>query len=64
MKKVIILSSLFFTLLSFSNNNVYTCTICEMQFKEKGWAEKCQNWCKTENSCNEGITKHAIAKND
>jgi hypothetical protein len=33
-----------------------------MSFEDKKWADKCQDWCVTQNSCNAEITKHAIKK--
>ena len=38
----------------------YKCPICGFDYKEKQWAEKCEKWCKQNNSCNLEITKHAV----
>ena len=38
----------------------YKCQICGVAYKEKSWAEKCQNWCSKHSSCNLEITKHAV----
>ena len=27
---------------------------------KKEWADKCQDWCETQHSCNAEITKHSI----
>jgi hypothetical protein len=45
-----------------SEKTAYKCTICEMSFEDKKWADKCQDWCETQHSCNAEITKHAIKK--
>ena len=41
----------------------YECDECHYIYKEKIWAERCENWCKKYKSCNLKITKNAI-KND
>jgi hypothetical protein len=38
----------------------YQCDICKFYYNEKKWAEKCQEWCSKNNSCNVEITKHAV----
>jgi len=38
----------------------YQCEECGYLYKDKGWAEKCENWCKEHHSCNIEITKHTI----
>ncbi len=38
----------------------YKCKECGLIYKDKDWAEKCENWCKENKSCNLEITKHAI----
>lgn len=40
--------------------NLYKCGICELIYKEKRLDEKCEEWCKKNNSCNLNITKHSI----
>ena len=37
----------------------YQCEECKLIYKERKWAEKCENWCKKNKSCNLKITKHA-----
>lgn len=39
---------------------LYKCEECGLRYREKSWAEKCQVWCKENNSCNLGIIKFAI----
>ena len=40
----------------------YQCEECKFIYKDKSWAEKCEEWCKKTKSCNLDITKHAINK--
>ena len=40
-------------------NKKFQCGECKMFFKDKGWAEKCEAWCKVHKSCNLEIIKHA-----
>ena len=42
------------------NQTFYQCEECKFLYKDKNWAEKCQAWCKENNSCNLEITKHAV----
>ena len=52
-----------FVILSYSCVNekpTYMCDICEMHFEDREWAVKCEDWCKTYNSCNSEITKHSL----
>lgn len=43
-----------------NNRKYYICEACGFIYKEKEWAEKCQEWCNKYNSCNIEITKHAV----
>ena len=38
----------------------YQCTICKLYFKNKEWAQKCEDWCAQNKSCNLAITKKAL----
>lgn len=38
----------------------YRCSECLLYYPNKKMAEKCENWCKTNKSCNLDITKFAI----
>ena len=42
------------------NNRLYECPECHLNYKEKGWMDKCEAWCKERHSCNLEITAHAI----
>lgn len=42
----------------------YKCQECGLEYKEKKWAEKCQDWCSKYKSCNLEIIKHAIKGRD
>lgn len=37
----------------------YVCPECRLEYDEKAWAEKCEDWCKSHQSCNLEIIKHA-----
>ncbi len=41
---------------------VYTCPECNLSYGDKDLAKRCEDWCKTHNSCNLEITKHSINK--
>jgi len=42
-------------------NSIYLkCEKCHLSYKDKKWAEKCEDWCKSHKSCNLKITSHAI----
>lgn len=36
----------------------YQCPACGFRYREKEWADKCEAWCKTHQSCNLEITAH------
>ncbi|MDO8627315.1 MAG: hypothetical protein Q7K42_02525 [Candidatus Diapherotrites archaeon] len=38
----------------------YQCEECEFVYKDKDIAQKCENWCKKNDSCNFEIIKYAI----
>ena len=40
----------------------YMCKECNMMYKEKELAKKCEDWCRKYKSCNTEIIKHAIKK--
>lgn len=39
-----------------NNKKEYECESCCLTYKDKKWAEKCEAWCKKNNSCNMKIT--------
>lgn len=39
---------------------VYVCEACGFKYNESELASKCEDFCKTHNSCSMEITKHAI----
>lgn len=41
-------------------NNLFICEECNLKYKEKEIAKKCEDWCKKTKSCNLDIIKHAI----
>lgn len=38
----------------------HVCEECGFAYEQKEWAEKCQQWCKENQSCNLEITQHAL----
>ncbi len=40
----------------------YQCEVCKFVYKERKYAERCEEWCKKYKSCNLKITKHAVNK--
>ena len=38
----------------------YQCEECEFYYKEKEWAQKCDDFCKKYKSCSVELTKHAV----
>ncbi len=38
----------------------FQCEECGFYYKERGWAEKCEDFCKKNNSCSLEITKHSV----
>jgi hypothetical protein len=41
-------------------NELFQCEKCLLFYKEKEWAEKCEEWDSKHNSCNLEIVKHAV----
>lgn len=41
------------------SKKLYQCRECGFVYKDKKWAEKCEDWCKEHKSCNLKITAHA-----
>ncbi len=41
-------------------NRLYKCKVCKMIYKKENLAEKCEDWCRENNSCNLEIIKYAI----
>lgn len=37
----------------------YECGVCSLDCTEREWAEKCDQWCSTHQSCNLEVIKHA-----
>ena len=43
-----------------NNKTYFKCEICNFFYKEKKWAQKCENFCKKHKSCSLEITKHSV----
>ena len=39
---------------------LYACPVCDLKYKDKEWAKKCEIWCTEHQSCNLDIIKYAI----
>lgn len=42
-----------------TNQQLYECPECHLQYKDQEWAKKCEAWCREHHSCNLNITSHA-----
>ena len=38
----------------------YRCSVCKLTYKSKVWAQKCEKWCISHQSCNLKITAHSL----
>ena len=38
----------------------FVCEECGFLYKDKKWAQKCENFCKKHKSCSIEITKHSV----
>ena len=38
----------------------WICDECKLKYKDKIWADKCEEWDKKHKSCNLEITRHAV----
>ena len=43
-----------------NNKKYFQCEECGFYYKDKGWAEKCEAFCKKHKSCSIEITKHSV----
>jgi len=43
-----------------NDKEYYLCEGCKFYYKDKNQAEKCQDWCNKNHSCNIEITKSAV----
>ncbi len=46
--------------ISQGDKEYFQCDICKFYYKTSDLAEKCENFCKKNNSCSLEITKHAV----
>lgn len=47
-------------ILNENDRTLYQCEECDYKYEEKGWAERCEAWCKEHHSCNLEIIAHGI----
>jgi predicted ATP-dependent serine protease len=45
---------------TYNGETVYVCEKCGLKYRERIWAEKCEEFCTKYNACSIEITKHAI----
>jgi len=38
------------------------CEDCELVYESRDWAERCEAWCRENDTCNIEITRHSIKK--
>lgn len=43
-------------------NELYQCDECKLLYSDISWAKRCEEWCKSNNSCNLEIIRHSIKK--
>lgn len=43
-----------------TTQELHRCAECGYHYANKQWAERCEAWCKANNSCNLDITSHAV----
>ena len=43
-----------------NETTLFQCEECQLKYRDKETAEKCQVWCKEHNSCNLEIIKNAV----
>jgi len=42
-------------------DGIFKCEICGLRYKERRWAEKCEEWCREHpDSCNVEAASHSI----
>ncbi|MBI4021367.1 MAG: hypothetical protein HY369_03925 [Candidatus Aenigmarchaeota archaeon] len=42
----------------------FRCPVCGLHYPDATLAEKCAAWCRTHQSCNLAITRHAVASSE
>ncbi|NHV97574.1 MAG: hypothetical protein HA494_07315 [Thaumarchaeota archaeon] len=43
---------------------LYECEECHLLYREKTWAERCEEFCTKHHACSLEITKHAVRLDD
>lgn len=43
------------------NKNLHKCEECGLLYEEADWAQKCEDWCAKNKSCNLEIIKHSTS---
>jgi len=42
------------------DKTLFICEECGLVYEQKEWAEKCQQWCRENQSCNLEIIQHSL----
>ena len=42
------------------DKGLFICEECGLAYEQKEWAEKCQQWCRENQSCNLEIIQHSV----
>ncbi|MBI5228402.1 hypothetical protein HY988_07460 [Candidatus Micrarchaeota archaeon] len=46
----------------YEGKDIHLCVVCGFGYKEKEYAQKCEDFCKAHNSCSMEITVHAVKR--
>lgn len=46
----------------YESNKLFVCLKCGLSYQKVEWANKCEQWCRKNHTCNVEITKHAVNK--
>jgi hypothetical protein len=45
-------------------DDLFLCEECDLLYREEELAQKCEDWCRENKSCNLEITRHAVNKSE
>ncbi len=46
----------------YEGKQIHTCEVCGFGYKEKEYAQQCEDFCKAHSGCSLEITKHAVKR--
>ncbi len=44
----------------YKGKKAFECELCKFKYKDRKWAQKCEDWEKKNKSCNLLVIKHAL----